>query len=296
MEEVILRYTISPPLKTYNYSAGAMSLVCSNVENGYLWCVGEFLRIKWRFSWNNLDFTLRKFKKWSCLTVKNLKFSNIKSDFTSCIEQNLRNGNYVYLKVNEFYIPNRKSYMLKNFIHDIFVIGFNKDSEIFYTLAFNDSNKFTETSISYSFLEKAYKSCYPRRNIIILGVEKKPCKLIDVNNINLQLKRNLRYNSFFVFFPLMHHIEKCIKHKADIDMRSINIFTEHKKILQECEKYYLGGHEINNLYEGAINLKLLCMKYNAKKDIFVAKRIKKKIKMLKQQEALMLKKCLNIVC
>ena len=79
-------------------------------------------------------------------------------NITEFIISALRSGNYVYVKVNEFYLPHRISYKKEMFVHDILVYGVDNSNKLFYTYGYDDTKKLNHTTHTFDEIEKSYYS------------------------------------------------------------------------------------------------------------------------------------------
>lgn len=65
---------------------------------------------------------------------------------------------YVYLKVDEFFIPDRSFYQKDHFVHDVLVFGYDLHEKSLDVIGFNNKGQFLRSRISVDQFDQAYKS------------------------------------------------------------------------------------------------------------------------------------------
>lgn len=255
----ILKYTISPLMSTYNYSAGAMSIIEACSLKMPHCVVNEFTTISYRLFWNQLDFKLRNLKKWQCLEIVKKRKSNYTDFIIAFVKESIDKDFYLYLFVNEFYLPFRWSYKKQYALHDLYLIGYDDELGGVYTLAYDKNHKYNINFVDYIDMKNAIKTTKYKKSISMLKYslqDNNLCANKIVYNLT-KYRRNMRLN----YFILKMKIVFAHKNKRTIDIISFKIFFEHKKILNKlAENYSFEG--INNLLIKSNILYLLVLKYN----------------------------------
>lgn len=113
----------------------------------------------------------------------------------------LQNGNYVYIKVNEFYLSHRSSYKKQMFVHDILVYGVDTVSRLFYTYGYDDTQKLNHAAHTFDEIEKSYYSLtYEWDYDLFLIRESNDYSFNNLDEIILQEYRNysLSLNPYYI--------------------------------------------------------------------------------------------------
>lgn len=95
------------------------------------------------------------------LTVQRIQremLAVFQTDIVRFAKESLDLGHYVYLNIDQFYIPRRNHYQRQNFAHDILVFGYDEEAEEFEVLGFREDFQFAPSRVSYAEFEAAYRS------------------------------------------------------------------------------------------------------------------------------------------
>ncbi len=177
-------------------------------------------------------------------------------------------GCYVLIFVDEYYLPQKASYMSKHFLHQIMVYGYNNQTETFMTVAFNDKGVFASNEYSYKIFNQAYelgKENYEsspvwvlNENVVIirlkdnvktykfnldLFLEELKIYLSGDGNYSMIRPNNLETNgrqasfNFQVHDELILHLNNLIQGKSTMDFRYMHLLFEHKSIMHKRLEY-----------------------------------------------------------
>lgn len=72
------------------------------------------------------------------------------------LKEQIQQDNYIWLHVNEYYIPGSPAYQRFTFPHAIFIYGFDDNERRFNISGFLENRKYKSTYASYSDLEKSF--------------------------------------------------------------------------------------------------------------------------------------------
>jgi len=94
------------------------------------------------------------------LTVQRIQRDLLKSfaiGIESFLIEAIDKGRYVHLNVDEYYIPQRGSYLNAHFAHDILVFGYDLEARTFDVLGYTELRQFEATKVSMDEFRTAYE-------------------------------------------------------------------------------------------------------------------------------------------
>ena len=135
----ILPITTEIPIKTYNNIAYPLSIIFSNCKSAEDWLFLNSFSLKYGTEVNDITLDLPYNMDWECFDKKILSSKNTTIDN---IINELINDRYVYIAVDEMFIPFRKKYKKRNFAHDILIYGFDDEINEFDVIGFDNFKKY----------------------------------------------------------------------------------------------------------------------------------------------------------
>lgn len=152
----------SANMRTLNYLAMPTSIIQSSPNFSYNYLLTKMLSL---YSKNrNLQLKYENailvpkclpFPLWKALDFK-LSLYYPKKNVKKCIIESLAKGEYVYLCVNEEFIPERYAFNRCYYYHEILVFGYCEDTDKFKTIGYNDNMQYKTQLISSEYLMRAY--------------------------------------------------------------------------------------------------------------------------------------------
>lgn len=309
MKSVILPM-YEPKLNTYNVYAALFSIIAK--DESYLpWFYSNFISIGINTCDDTLYFTdhftffeygegltscpwLEVYKP-PHKTIYNQYSYNIMEVLTSYLDHN----KYIWLYLDQFYIPQSTHYQKMHKEHSVLVYGYDDATNLFYIADNLDNGKFIKTVISYQQLIKAWESdiCeHFRRLFRVIG-----SKQGDYNISNKHLRnqiegylsskcidygiywdqvpvdgphayvQNIKYwifghEVYSYIRQLIQHVKEMNGHNS-LDIRIPHLLWEHKKCMAGRINYLnLGKYDLYREYEKVVNNSLtirnLTIKYN----------------------------------
>ncbi|WP_455714505.1 hypothetical protein [Anaerosporobacter sp.] len=82
-----------------------------------------------------------------------------KVDIIDFIIDSLDSGNYLYLYLDEYYIPNRISYKREHYIHTTFFYGYDKEEKKLCTYGYDNTRHFIYETLDFDLVKEAYYGC-----------------------------------------------------------------------------------------------------------------------------------------
>lgn len=277
-------------IRTYHYRAYLETVL--HQHNNYLeWLYSNYIQLV--FFKNPIDTISLDYFAPSILGACPLLYFDVienpdeKDDLHYNLQKTLLNGYYVYLFVDEYYVPNRKSYNIKHFVHDVLIYGFDEKQEKYYLLGYDENLHYNKSEIDFSELKKAYNNNDGINRMFISGVKQKEYRIDKKNiiifledylysldsrkhkEIYLDMKNSAYDNNFYkdrkgkdavfgiaVYNEIINYLEYCMQHNCKNDHRITYLLYEHKKLMKNRVIYYMNNNIIekdNNIIELATN-------------------------------------------
>lgn len=268
---------INPPITGFQAHAFLLAAILNNPKN-YLWLYNNYIQLIVRLFDNTevVDFFTKSMWDYSPnpFFYKKMIYGHIEH-LDELIITSIEQGYYIYMSVNEFYIPNRNSFNQRNYTHDLLIYGYDNESEIFYTMGFDDKNTLSENTIKQCQVVQAYNSIDGHFNHFISlfkSTENSQIQL-DVQGVVYQLSdylytQNMKsmiqnfimhpgssyntgpqievsysdYCGISVYSFIMGYIEQLMKKEVNYDIRHLHILWEHKKCMGMRIEYLLNNH------------------------------------------------------
>ena len=286
----ILPITTEIPIKTYNNIAYPLSIIFSNCKSPEDWLFLNSFSLKYGTEVNDITLDLPYNMDWECFDKKII----LPMDTTiENIINEILDDRYVYIAVDEMYIPYRTSYQIKSFVHDILVYGFDTDNTEFMLIGFDQKQKYNCHNVSFSTLNKSiisandflkklsstYEFFGNGNNFSLkirnLSVSPISCSTL-VNKLNAHFNSSafkshsgyLCYSGLQIYKKLLNDLD------ALIDYRNWNIIKEHKKFIilyilnnfpELTSELFIDDRNSNNILWLADCCLALALKYNVDK-------------------------------
>lgn len=139
------------------YHAFFSSIAMAN--NNFKYMLSKYINITVRSIFRpHIDFCYQGVLDSSPSPLSKFQIRGKIMNITEFIISALKCGNYVYVKVNEFYLSHRMSYKKEMFVHDILVCGVDTSNKLFYTYGYDDTKKLNQTTHTFDEIEKSYYS------------------------------------------------------------------------------------------------------------------------------------------
>lgn len=80
-------------------------------------------------------------------------------DSIDFIIDSLNSGYYLYLYLDEYYLPNRISYKREHYIHTTFFYGYDNEEKKLYSYGYDDTRHFVYETLDFDLVKQAYDGC-----------------------------------------------------------------------------------------------------------------------------------------
>jgi hypothetical protein len=277
------------------------------------------------FLWNDAD-------QWLDVLQLHVKYfpRNIRDGLIDFLIDSIDSDKYVYISLNDFYIPEKTSFMRKDFPHCNLIYGYDKEQRIFYTVGYDSQGKLRTIISAFADVAKAFVNCPPNQILILKrkSVSKHPS--VRLSTVQMQIKDyiasqntcivlksplNNRYNKntyvygLKVYEKTVDYLKALMDHNVGFDIRNMHVLLEHKSLMVQRLGYYrenyvlgennmavleevLGGYQnIELAYRNMKNIFLKCKVSSNKDGIH---RIIVRIQEMREQEERYLNKLLKI--
>lgn len=287
----ILPLSEESPIKNYGIFAFPIGCLLSekNFSSNYIF--NNFLHISPEYkNFNTVKWSF--LKKWKCFYVK--RFIAFSYDtFISKIEYMLDNNWYVFLNINEKYIPYRYSYKKRNFLHDNYICGYNQKNKKFLVYGYDENMQFVNNFIDYKIIYQAYRNSFSK--FLFWNMFFKVKTNFDYNYVSAfkivsDLIRNYKSSNKYYGINLYNHIIDQLKVYNYMNLRYYRYLIEYRLLLVCNKKYFNDMHAFNKLNEEILSIaKLtfaLAIKYKVTNntDLNLKKKILENIEKMKKKD------------
>lgn len=310
---------VTPSIKSYQFIAFPLSII-EQYNESKKWLYNNFIQLAYDKNKNSpvpfcfymFDYTINPYLDVIKLTrgIRSLVDFNI----IKFAEKAIENEYYLYLNVDEYFIPNRRSYNHQHLSHDILVYGFDKKRQVLKVLGYDKYMRFASSEVPYDEFMNAFTNLDKIKNDCEqICLFKTKIEQYEVNGdiikerlIDYVESKNTsqQYADLKVPWERSYGLSTYDSITADlvdvkrnplkkIDPRNTLIILEHKKLMKERAEYLFSNGIVNQeidllayaeLQELSRIIHLLCLKYNIKRDVLIIEDIMKMIHTLKVKE------------
>ena len=312
------------------YHAFFSSIVLTN-KNNYKYVLSKYINLTVRSIFRpHIDFCFQGVLDSSPSPINKFQIRGKVINIIKFINLALQNENYVYVKVNEFYLPHKMSYKKEMFVHDILVYGIDTVNKFLYTYGFDDTRRLNYTVYTFDEFEKSYYSLtYEWDYDLFLISEKQGVPFQNFDQIILKefrkysLSENpysetinkvvskegneyytpINISSFDIYGIACYDfiislLNEYIQNNAFFDPRSLYVLRNQKKVIRDSLKLMnCNDIEIPQKYENIYKKTEICtmlyFKYEITQDKKVLFNLLSHLKQIKEEEILFFKNFLE---
>ncbi|PEL51555.1 hypothetical protein [Bacillus wiedmannii] len=209
------------------------------------------------FCFYMFDYTINPW-----LLVEKIERETIKTndiDILEFIKNSIRQEKYVYLCLNEFYVPDRAPYQTYDLDHDVLITGFDNKKNTLNILGFDKQMLFKETTISFNQFLDAYKMFKSEDNsylnkIVLYKFNKngeysfnKSLVIESLSEYLYSKNTSERFNMLTEPWDRVYglecyklirlYIDKVIQNEINLNIRDMHVLYEHKLSMYNKIKY-----------------------------------------------------------
>ena len=190
------------------------------------------------------------FPFWKSLHFRSKVFVN-KKNIKKTIIKSLSQKEYVYMGINEQYIPKRGAYKNFFFYHEILVYGYCEQKDMFHTIGYNEDSSYETQLIQSEDLINAYKTNRVKLFSFYTIRLNNNCNLNQINRKMLVLKASLYSHPIKKNYGYKAYEAFCIQLKKDflkstIDIRSFRTIYDRALIFSKSD-YIKNNLSVNTI-------------------------------------------------
>lgn len=310
------------PVTCYHFESFPLAII-SNYKEALPWIHSNYIQLAFHKDFINapvpFKFYLLDYTMVPWLTVQKLDreiYPLVNEDIINFIKKALDLEYYIYLNVDEYYIPHRVAYKKIHKSHDILIFGYDDETSEFSVLGYNEKYLFAKTKVSFELFREGFLGLNTINNnctqIYLYKFKKNSNYTFRLTTVIDSLKEYLlsidsseKFNSIaepedLVFgIKCYDYLDKYLEivyiENKEIDIRYLQKLLEHKVCMfrrikyLEQEKYLNESSNCYNMYNKVVkdakHIKLLAMKFNKTYDTVTLLSIQEKIQLLKQIES-----------
>lgn len=307
---------LNPPAKTYQHFALPLAAGLAGNPDILLFVLNRFHQVYYTPNGDSkFTFYYTNFMNWSCLQVQTTLCKDmvqrcgwkLRDVFQNSIDQGL----YIYINVDEFYVPHRKGYQKAHNRHDMLIFGY--DGDMVDILGYDEHMVFTPVQVHWQQLEQGFfetgrneimylfNSAWYYQNVFdpVLNIEMMSDYVFSRNtSLRHRFYRKPTEKMIYgmdAFARLIEEAKENIANDGSIDIRYWDLLCEHKRIMAlRLEKL----HAIRDLADipeqyaqvvaGALQLKNLVLKANGGKHFALVERMQERLSLLLEKERALL--------
>lgn len=264
-------------IKSYNHHAFALGILQAYDEEGAMnFIKTNYIQLVWyehdgEYTGYEMNFNINFFKYWDnfkreYLSNDILNKNNI--NIINYIENAIKSDKYLYLCLDEYYIPKRKAYNKYHFYHDVLVYGLDSQNEIFYLCGYDDNMNFNFSECSYSNMKDASPN-----NIELLSINKNYNYNINYDIIKYNINGLINYNEFGRFnskfyddrriyglgavYKLKEYLNQIIETCSICNLIPFTVYYEHLKVVNSIIYSYNMNEHYHKMNLAINNMKIL---------------------------------------
>ncbi len=269
---MVKRLPIStPPIVSYLHHAYPLSIISAHEET-LPWFYSNYIQLFYYF--RDGYFHMNFFMPWnlfpSILTsnIDNNLFTNVvKRDIAQFLIDCIDNDIYVYVFIDEYYVPGRRAFEEYHFKHDNFIFGYNLEKQYFDITGFKNFT-YGSSTIGFNQLERAFSSpgkpdeltLYQYRNTTFEFDKELVAEYIHDYLYAENTFKRLR----MIYSPLVYghlswglrvydgmsqYIEILMRKESKINYIPFHVLYEHKKCMRMRVEYMIKNDYLTNLDE-----------------------------------------------
>ena len=244
----MILYKSAPILTTFS-TLGNITSVLNNRFKIDGWLYNHFIQLS---AGNLYKFTYQKRMYLDCPFLESHSIPDyLIGNIIEFIESSIENNFYLFFLVDRYYLENYKEYHKEHVVHEIFVYGYDKSNQIFYTSDNSINYKYQNMKISYFSLQSAYLAVMQHKMKLSCVVSCVP-PVIDIHKIKHlifdYINSNRDFNDFGYKASTVYGIEIYQKYVEELcceklvnDFRPVNLFLEHKKLMQNRIQFLMAN-------------------------------------------------------
>ncbi len=186
----------------------------------------------------------------------------------SCIDKN----RYIYLCVDDYYIPNRFCYKREHFKHDLLIYGYDDSSKSFLIAGYNNKGHYSIDNLSFEDLVKANPE-----DFVLLSVNEKYALKYNKSDylelINRYILSDEKTRGINSLYKLLDYVDEIKNDYTLYDVKPFIVLLKHKSVIhmllnkaKDKSSYEDLILKYENQFDICNKIKFSMMKYRFTKD------------------------------
>lgn len=243
----------------YNNYATSFGIINANKIISDKIIIKYFLNLKFKRLKKDLSFKAPYSYHWEYFDKK-IFLTYIKNkNFIKDMVVAINNGYYLYMTIDEYYIPNRNNYLFSHDIHDLYIYGYDLKKNAFICVSFNEQQQFKSQLIKFDRFIKAFN--HKLQHFVYIGFKLKkelPEIYLDRKKIVKDIKNVITIVSKKKSY--LYYIRKSLQ-EIEFEDDLINMKDIRFLLDQSYALYILGKHYNINYFNTSYSYcKLLMIK------------------------------------
>ncbi len=307
---------IQPIINSYT-SYGALFSILP--DSAWSWVMNNFIQLNYVYEWDMVTFDCHRLLLSNCPAIdyyeeRRVAFNSVENGLKQTIIDGIRQGFYLFMYADRYYIKVAEEYHKIHEPHEIFIYGYNLEEDKVYVGDNLEYGKFIFTMCTFSELTEAYKKIDSDRTYLYtiryLKVHENTDCDLNLNQIISGIEAYLNsYETFEIAgnFTKMDYgisiVDKILAQVAStnnnkIDIRFFHLFYEHKLLMEMRICYlvknnYIAENEIDlkdfsDLKSLTLILRNLVLKYNLMSSSVLLDKIYNKLLEIRKKDVMLL--------
>ncbi len=259
----------NPEIRTYQYNA-YLEAILYNHHDYKEWLYSNYIQVVYLPEEQcnvSLDYEAPTiYGGCSLIEYQDFAIKDNKSLFLESINDNLQKGKYIYLFLDEYYVPERSSFGKYHFVHDILIYGVDKQSKTYLVIGYNSEFEFVKSQIDFEACYQGFvnnedhiyiKAVALKRDTFTMKEEVLKIMLEDYlygrnskEHLDLYIDMSTYCPPFFdcrkqlsssfgvkVYDQYIKDIIECAEQNLEIDYRISYLLYEHHKLMRNRVLY-----------------------------------------------------------
>ena len=268
----ILPIEKEPSFRELHTSAYPLSILEASNTFSKKWFIQNFVNIAFKKEYDNaLTYVRPYFWFWNCFKVKYSLHYPLKNVIKK-VKDFLDKDYYVFLCVNEEYIPERIYYKNAYYNHEILIFGYDDELNEFDTIAYNDKRKYDTQKVLFTDIDKAFRTDHEHLyKFYALRINPKyNFYQTSISSMKRGIKRYLHTKhsrkGVNAYQYLYKYVKPSLEKNEQINMRSFRMLKERAQVFALIPEFFEINDSLNSLLKNNVHISeslfLMVLKWN----------------------------------
>ena len=236
------------------------------------WLIQNFVNIAFKKEYDNaLTYVRPYFWFWNCFKIKYSLHYPLKNVIKK-VKDFLDKDYYVFLCVNEEYIPERIYYKNAYYNHEILIFGYDDELNEFDTIAYNDKRKYDTQKVLFTDIDKAFRTDHEHLyKFYALRINPKyNFYQTSISSMKRGIKRYLHTKhsrkGVNAYQYLYKYVKPSLEKNEQINMRSFRMLKERAQVFALIPEFFEINDSLNSLLKNNVHISeslfLMVLKWN----------------------------------